>query len=504
MAELPSPIFEANKFWAIPLSNSAHRTWNNQESFSVLSYMWDDIEIDSYLSYNKIAVAVAKSYPSYEDKPIFDIATGIYTFSRLKPGDGILGVSGSKLIERTGVVTHDINVNPFNSVELTIKWFTEIQATEANSPIFDESLEIQKMTQRMLEKIQLPVVIRSDRFYEDQSSASYDYQSRKQYLNLEIINELEKLESPKEEKGGKIFLFYGTNRNKTGLADANNFYGDELSELKFGKCSVNIPKGHVQGEIERPSKFLVFQFPEKSERHVILESINELSEDEFLNEMSKDIDNLSEKAAMVFIHGYNTSFAEASRRTAQIAWDIPFNGIAGFYSWPSGGKLLDYLKDIEHADASVPDFEEFIHSLILKTKIDKLHLIAHSMGNRILTASIKDFSNKAEIAHKLKVFNQIVLAAPDLDQNVFRNTILPQFKNVGARRTLYSSEKDKALSLSETFRRGLARLGDAGTSLFVDTGLDTIDASNVKSLGNHHSYIFETNKRVTRWTSKKH
>jgi esterase/lipase superfamily enzyme len=64
-------------------------------------------------------------------------------------------------------------------------------------------------------------------------------------------------------------------------------------------------------------------------------------------------------------------------------------------------------------------------------------------------------------------------------------------QNVGSRRTLYSSNLDKALDLSERLRGGLARLGDAGNSLFVDNQIDTIDASNVKSSGNNHSYIFE-------------
>jgi hypothetical protein len=35
-------------------------------------------------------------------------------------------------------------------------------------------------------------------------------------------------------------------------------------------------------------------------------------------------------------------------------------------------------------------------------------------------------------------------------------------------------------------------LGGAGSDLFVTNEFDTVDASNVKSEGNHHSYIFDT------------
>ncbi|MBK8451703.1 MAG: alpha/beta hydrolase [Saprospiraceae bacterium] len=225
---------------------------------------------------------------------------------------------------------------------------------------------------------------------------------------------------------------------------------------------------------------------------MVLKSITEISEQTFFTLLAEDVNKLSEKSAMIFIHGYNMTFAEAARRTAQIAWDIPFNGITGFYSWPSSGKKLSYPKDIEHADASIPYLEEFIENFVNQTKIENLHLIAHSMGNKLLTSSLINLSIKTKFSHKLNIFRQIVLAAPDIDQIVFKNTILPHFKNIGSRRTLYSSDKDKALHLSKEIRGGLARLGDAGNSLFVDRSLDTVDASNVKSRGNKHSYIFDT------------
>jgi esterase/lipase superfamily enzyme len=78
-----------------------------------------------------------------------------------------------------------------------------------------------------------------------------------------------------------------------------------------------------------------------------------------------------------------------------------------------------------------------------------------------------------------------------------QNTILPQFQKIGRRRTLYASDKDKALHLSEIFRGGLPRLGDGCSSLFVGNGIDTVDASNVDSSGSHHSYVFDTKELIT-------
>jgi esterase/lipase superfamily enzyme len=305
--------------------------------------------------------------------------------------------------------------------------------------------------------------------------------------------------SSKEDQGGVVSLFYGTNRNSTKSTKPNKFYGGELNnQLKVGTCRVSIPRGHREGEIERPINIFGISLGESLGKHIVLEGINELTQKDFLEEISDKVNSLEEKKALIFIHGYNNTFDEAARRTAQIVYDVPFNnGIAGFYSWPSGGRTLGYIRDQDKVDASVPYFEEFISKIVKSTKIEKLHLIAHSMGNRLLTLTLSNLSNKTALTSKLNIFNQIILAAPDIDQSVFENTILPWFKTIGQRRTLYASDKDKALHLSEIIREKNPRLGVAGEFLFVSNGIDTVDASNVPPRENNHSYIFNTKELLT-------
>jgi len=72
------------------------------------------------------------------------------------------------------------------------------------------------------------------------------------------------------------------------------------------------------------------------------------------------------------------------------------------------------------------------------------------MGNRLLTLALNNLAAKYSTESKLKRISQVVLAAPDLDQDVFKNNLLPKLRNIGLRRTLYSSDKDKALNFSET------------------------------------------------------
>jgi esterase/lipase superfamily enzyme len=40
-----------------------------------------------------------------------------------------------------------------------------------------------------------------------------------------------------------------------------------------------------------------------------------------------------------YMNGYNVTFADAARRTAQIAYDLRFEGDPAFFSWPSQGDM---------------------------------------------------------------------------------------------------------------------------------------------------------------------
>ncbi|KRB56961.1 alpha/beta hydrolase [Flavobacterium sp. Root186] len=313
------------------------------------------------------------------------------------------------------------------------------------------------------------------------------------YGRYESINSLEPIKNTNEDIKKQVELFFATNRNRTGKDEVNLYFGDRLDKLRYGSCKINIPKDHIQGNIERPSKILwLFSLSENDEKHIVLKKIEEKSEDNFYQWLKNDLPNTENKSALLFVHGYNNSFAEAAWRTGQIAYDTPFNGLTGFFSWPSSGNTIDYLKDIENADASIPELEKFVEDFIIKTEVKKMHIIAHSMGNRLITRALNNLANKASFKPYIKVINQIVLAAPDLDQDVFSNTILPTFKNIGFKRTLYASDKDKALNFSKTLRIGKIRLGQGGKNIFVSKDIDSIDASDVMSEGNHHSYIFET------------
>ena len=293
--------------------------------------------------------------------------------------------------------------------------------------------------------------------------------------------------------GGIVSLFYGTNRIDTGIVDINEKYGSEGDKLIYGTCTVSIPPNHEPGVLERPKGWWIFTRQENQEKDIVLQTLVEQTEADFYQTLTANMAQIENKSALLFIHGYNNSFADAARRCAQLACDLPFKGLSGFYSWPSSANGADYPGDEARTRAARPFLEKFIKGLITVNGIKKLHIIAHSMGNLLLTTTLENLSVNTD----LSIIHQIILAAPDIDAGEFRNTILPQFAGVGRQRTLYASEMDMALQLSGMLRDRV-RLGDGGDALFIDSRLNTIDASSVPVRGLvKHGYIFEAQEILT-------
>jgi esterase/lipase superfamily enzyme len=63
-----------------------------------------------------------------------------------------------------------------------------------------------------------------------------------------------------------------------------------------------------------------------------------------------------------------------------------------FYSWPSNGKTADYFKDETNITWSTPHLEEFLGLIAQKSGAERIHIIAHSMGNRAVCDALKALS----------------------------------------------------------------------------------------------------------------
>lgn len=261
----------------------------------------------------------------------------------------------------------------------------------------------------------------------------------------------------------KVRVFYGTNRARNrNSSEANNFYSADLGNLEFGYCDVSIPESHDYGEVERP-KIWKFEFSEDPEKHVVLQSVTPLSADDFGTGLASSVAKSESQAALIFVHGFNVTFAEASYRTAQMFHDLKFTGAPVMYSWPSHGALLNYPSDISHADASEAKFIEFLETVAATSGAKQVHLVAHSMGNRLVTKALQRLGEQSAY-RQIPKLNEVILAAPDVDAKTFREVIAPEIVKASSRVTIYTSSTDRALQASKLLHQG-ARLGLGGDDL---------------------------------------
>jgi esterase/lipase superfamily enzyme len=289
----------------------------------------------------------------------------------------------------------------------------------------------------------------------------------------------------------RMRVFYATDRKPAAdfaTADQADKYTGERGPMAYGQAFVSIPRGHVAGELEGPSIFRL-EFREDPEKHVVLLQTIPQPKDVFLKAMRARVLSSKGKSAFIFVHGYNVAFADAARRTAQLAYDLSFDGAPVFYSWPSQASLQGYTVDEANIEWSTSHIKQFIADAADQSGAENLYLVGHSMGNRGLTRALAALvSERPDLRGR---FREIILAAPDVDADVFRNDLAPALKKAGQRVTLYASSKDMALKASKEVH-GYPRAGDAADGILIVPGIDTIDASNVDDSMLAHSYFVES------------
>jgi esterase/lipase superfamily enzyme len=285
-----------------------------------------------------------------------------------------------------------------------------------------------------------------------------------------------------------VRTFFATDRNVTGRAEPGRRFGSNRSSLSYGTADVSIPRDHRMGELEAPSIWRL-EVREDPARHVVLLTAVVASREQFFGDLARRVRGSRGGSAFLFVHGYNVTFEDAARRTAQISYDLGFDGAPVFYSWPSQGTAAAYTIDEQNIEWAQSNLRAFLDDFFTRSQAQKVYLIAHSMGNRALTRALASLlQEKPELRSRL---SEIVLTAPDIDAEVFRRDIVPALVASGRPITLYASSEDLALAASKRVH-GYPRAGDSGAGLILVSGIETIDATSVDTSLLGHSYFAET------------
>lgn len=292
-------------------------------------------------------------------------------------------------------------------------------------------------------------------------------------------------------------VFFGTDRARATDPKRIAYGSDRGRKLELGRALITVPKSHEVPNIERPWAIKVpyfdvklYEQAEDPKKHFTMKEIQALTKDQFLAFVRERLATSSryKDHAVIFVHGYNTAFDSAIYRTAQMAYDLKFDGAPFLYSWPSGATFESYTYDRESAGQSQPFMREFLDLVVKETGAKSVSIIAHSMGNQPVLQILRDLRYTKPEGVQI---SQIILAAPDVDRDNFEN-IAKEIKGMASGMTLYAAGNDRALNVSKRFNGGVPRAGDVpATGPLVLAGIDTIDVTSAGMEGlylNHSGY----------------
>lgn len=301
----------------------------------------------------------------------------------------------------------------------------------------------------------------------------------------------------------EIPVFFATDRKREDKAKSVAFGGERSHTLSFGKATVMVSKPAVthqatsraglppQGQVtSNQSRLETTEVARLAIRQIEIAAYSQT----LMQSARQRLDGAKAfpRQVFVFVHGYNVSFENALRRTAQIAYDLNFDGASFLFSWPSRSSLWSYTSDRESAEIAVNHLKEFLEKVIVEAQATKVHLIAHSMGNVVLLGALEKIALSKDPNSGLR-FAEIVLHSPDVDEDRF-DQLMRELKGLGANFTLYASTSDRALGVSAWLWGVVGRVGAVPA---VVPGVETIDITEAGSslLGLNHD-LYATNPAI--------
>ncbi|MFK7831221.1 MAG: alpha/beta hydrolase [Congregibacter sp.] len=300
-------------------------------------------------------------------------------------------------------------------------------------------------------------------------------------------------------------VYFATNRRPSPKETPTNFKADfnpdGISALRFGLARVQGKRVTVH---TAPEKLV----PDSEGRELKLER-SQLGSHKMFHDLRK-LMRQKGRDTVVFVHGYNVSFKEALKAASDLGEKL--QGVDGgkgvnmvLFSWPSDGSMapfLAYSNDRRDAAASGAGLArgllkayDFLTELGSEELCDqRIHLICHSMGNYVLRHAMQEFLRQSS-RRPIRIFDQVMLMAPDEDDDTFEHDhklrLLPR---IARRVNVYFNRNDRAMSISDFTKGNPERLGDDGPRqpFQIPAKVTQVDCTGVVSGLVEHSYYKDT------------
>ena len=284
-----------------------------------------------------------------------------------------------------------------------------------------------------------------------------------------------------------VTLYVATTRTRE--APTNNVFStDRAPRLNFARFTVSIPPDHKPAEIEWPSGT-----PDPKRNFAVVDQAV-LTRAEFKAALAAAA-RTPRRDFLLYVHGYNNSFQESLFRLAQLTADSGVPGTPILFSWPSQASLTGYVADKDSVAYSRDDLVTILGDVTATPHAGRITLFGHSMGGWLTMEALRQI----RLTGKTRIFNrlsQIILAAPDIDIDVFRRQMEVIGPNHPPMAVLVATD-DRALALSRRISASKNRLGtldvtDPEVRQIADKNrIQIIDITQIKAIdgANHARFV---------------
>lgn len=305
----------------------------------------------------------------------------------------------------------------------------------------------------------------------------------------------------RKENAAEVLVQWGTPRvldDPALVLTAASFSHGTDSRLRLGRANVLVPGGVLSDAASLPlwDRSLPTLGRATRAEALHLRSLRVLSPLGFnaLAARQQRSAQTQPDAALVFVHGFNVSFEAALQRAAQLRRDLNFDGPLFVFSWPSRGQALSYFADRKTALASVDSLAEFLIAVEQSCTARRIHVLAHSMGNRVLLPALLRVVTRPTSALSQRL-GEIVMAAPAVPMAEFAPALDRLLALNLKRLTLYASHGDLAMKIGLLAERAVLAGHTTGGEPLVHPGLFSIDitAAGSPAFGAMNHDVFTAN-----------
>ena len=260
------------------------------------------------------------------------------------------------------------------------------------------------------------------------------------------------------------------------LMPDGSFTKERAEALSFLSLDVSVPPDREPGEVPyRTGKAL-----DPAAQFFVNRRTDYAGEPAFRSVLSRELHRPGTSGeAIIFVHGFNYTFADGVYRIAQMSHDFGFKGVVVHYAWPSAASALGYEYDRDSTLISRDGLVDLIKT-VHAAGASQILLVAHSMGSLLTMEAMRQM----EIAEPGSVHRDIkgvVLMSPDIDVDVFRS----QAKRIGVLPNpfaIFVSRKDRALFFSAFLTGKTQRLGNIySADDLADLKVTVIDVTQFSS-----------------------